>query len=49
MLLSDTTMGEAGFVISAIRILGVRADIVTAYVLPCICIADVPTMPSMAE
>ena len=47
MLLSDTTMGEAGFVISAIRILGVRADIVTA-LLP-ICIADVPTMPSMAE
>ena len=41
-------MGEAGFVISAIRILDEKADIVTAYVLPCICIAEVPTMPLMA-
>ena len=39
MLLSDTNVVDSGFVISAIRILD-DEDIVTTYVLPCICIGD---------
>ena len=40
----DTNVGDSGFVISAIRILDER-DIVTTYVLPCICMGDAPRIP----